>query len=128
MIVMYGVTGTTMGALGREQVTGAIILRDNIPKITTARLLALRYSKEYGSKYSGKEIYLIKKPFDRPLQFVSVFHDEELRWDPHGSKMERKEENTSPQLKNKQSPIVHHRYSVNGRDGTVKFIESYRNW
>lgn len=103
------------------------VLRDKIPKITTARLLALRYSREYQSHNSGMVIYLMDDPSPKShITFASVFAKEKIYWMPDGrSYSDRSTYSPDENLKNK-SPTLHTRYSINGRTGEIKFMKEWR--
>ena len=112
-ITLYGVVDYDYAGFGKP-IWGQVVLRENIPKITTARILACRYSKQYrGFKY-GTDITL----WDGGKAI------EKICWYPDGCRMEK--DTYVPSTPSGRSPIMHYYYDVNARDGKVTLRESYQ--
>lgn len=114
-LTMYGVTDYDRSGFGK-MIRGTIVLRENIPKITTARILACRYSKQYMGTHFGTDI--------------SVWDGnkviEKICWHNDGCRMEKEEILDIPSTPKGYSPVIHYYYTVNARDGTVKFKKKWQ--
>lgn len=112
-LIMYGVVGHDSTGLGKL-IRGQIILRDKISKITTARILACRYSKQNMGTNFGADIYI----------YEGEKEIEKIYWKSDGCLSEK----TTTLLNTPRgySPIMNYIYDVNARDGTVKLKKNYQ--
>lgn len=113
-ITMYGIVDYDRSGFGKA-IRGQIVLRDKISKITTARILACRYSKQNMGTNFGAEITL----YDgiNPIERI-YYHNGKYRM-----------EKSSVLLKSTPrgySPVMHHIYTVNGKTGSVRLDENYQ--
>lgn len=115
-LTMHGIVDYDHTGFGKP-IWGQIILREDIPKITTARILACRYSKQHKGTNFGADIYI----------YEGEKEIEKIYWKSDGCLSEK----TTILLNTPrgQSPVMHYIYDVNARDGTVKLKKNYqRKW
>lgn len=115
-LTIYSMIDYDHSGLGKS-IWGDRVLREDIPKITTARILACRYSKQYEHRGVGQDISV----------WEGNKRIEKIWWGNDKCRMEKTSVIT-PTPKG-FSPIMHHYYDVNARDGTVKLQKNdLRKW
>lgn len=112
-LIMYGVVGHDSTGLGKL-IRGQIVLRDKISKITTARVLACKYSKQYKGSNFGADIYI----------YEGKKEIEKIYWKSNGCLSEKT--TTISDTPKGYSPIMRFIYNVNAKDGSVKLKETYQ--
>lgn len=115
-ITLYGIKGYDPTGFGHA-IRGYIVLRDDIPKLTTARILACRYSKKYSAKgYRGPKIDVWKNG-----KIIESIYPTTINGD-YISERSGEYKNASKG----KSPIVHIYYYVNAKTGQIKLKDTYQ--
>lgn len=115
-ITLYGMKGYDPTGFGHP-IYGHIVLRDDIPKLTTARILACRYSKKYGkSGYEGPKIDVWKNG-----KIIECIYPTTVKGD-YVSERTGEDKNRPKD----RSPIVHIYYHVNAKTGEIRLKETYQ--